>query len=94
MKIRDIPPFSNVKVEAADELLLGEGVCRQLKIITYHPSVSSKKTRKENRIRPMPNVKPQTVDGEAAVLDNRPNSSVPLEKSREVKRRQQKPDGH
>ena len=85
-----------IKVEAADKLLLGEGVCRQLEIITYHPSVSCKKTRKENRIRPMLNVKPQTVNGEAAVSGNRPNSSVPPEKSQEVKRRQQKRviDGH
>lgn len=26
-----------IKLDAADQLLLGEGVCRQLKIITYHP---------------------------------------------------------
>ena len=55
-----------IKVEAADKLLLGEGVCRQFKIITYHPLVSSKKTRKENKVRPMPSVKPHNVGGEAA----------------------------
>lgn len=38
-----------IKVDAADQLLLGEGVCRQLKIITYHPSISSKKNRRENQ---------------------------------------------
>ena len=34
-----------VKLDAADQLLLGEGVCRQLRIITYHPSVTGKKSR-------------------------------------------------
>ena len=34
-----------VKLDAADQLLLGEGVCRQLRIITYHPSVTAKRSR-------------------------------------------------
>ena len=50
-----------IKVEAADKLLLGEGVCRQLKIITYHPSVSSKKYyQKDNKDQPALDAKPQT----------------------------------
>ena len=34
-----------VKLDAADQLLLGEGVFRQLRIITYHPSVTAKRSR-------------------------------------------------
>ena len=33
-----------VKLDAADQLLLGEGVCHKLRVITYHPSVSSKRS--------------------------------------------------
>ena len=54
----------------------GKGVCRQLKVITYHPSGFSKKTRRENKIRPMPSVKPQNVGGEAAVSGSRPKGST------------------
>ena len=36
-----------IKNDAADQLLLGEGVCRQLKILTYHPLVSSKKRKRK-----------------------------------------------
>ena len=32
------------KVDAHDQLLLSEGVCRQLGILTYHPSVKARKT--------------------------------------------------
>ena len=84
-----------IKGEAADKLLLGEGVCRQLKIITYHPSVSCKKTRKENKIRPMPSVKPKNVGGEAAVSGGRPKGSAIPEESKnqqEVERRRKKPE--
>ena len=35
-----------VKLDAADQLLLGEGVCRQLKIISYHPYVLGKRSRR------------------------------------------------
>ena len=41
-----------VKMNAYDKLLLSEGVCRQLGIVSYHSSVESgktmKKTTKEN----------------------------------------------
>ena len=37
-----------VKLDAADQLLLGEGVCRQLKIISYHPYVLGKRSRRGN----------------------------------------------
>ena len=81
-----------IKVEAADKLLLGEGVCRQLKIITYHPSLSSKKTRKGNRIRPMLDVKPQNVGGEAAVSSSRPKGCEESKDLQEVGKTQQKPE--
>ena len=35
-----------IKMDAVDELLLSEGVCRQLGIVTYHPSVVPRKTTK------------------------------------------------
>ena len=35
-----------VKMDATDQLLLSEGVCRQLDIVTYHPAVHSKKPPK------------------------------------------------
>ena len=35
-----------IKVDAPEPLLLSEGVCRQLKVISYHPLVSGKKPRK------------------------------------------------
>ena len=35
-----------IKMDATEQLLLGEGVCRQLNIITYHPSVFGKGGRK------------------------------------------------
>ena len=35
-----------IKLDAPEQLLLAEGVCRQLNIITYHPLVSGGKTRK------------------------------------------------
>ncbi len=28
-----------VKMDAANQLLLGEGICRQLGLVTYHPDV-------------------------------------------------------
>ena len=36
-----------VKMDAHDQLLLSEGVCRQLGIVSYHPSVSSGKITKK-----------------------------------------------
>ena len=35
-----------IKLDAPEQLLLGEGVCRQLQMVTYHPSVCIE--RKEN----------------------------------------------
>ena len=37
-----------IKMDAHDQLLLSEGVCRQLGIVSYHPSVSSRKCVKKS----------------------------------------------
>lgn len=37
-----------MKMDAADQLLLSEGVCRQLGIMSYHPSVWTKKSSRKN----------------------------------------------
>ena len=37
-----------VKMDAHDQLLLSEGVCRQLGIVSYHPSVISTKVKKKS----------------------------------------------
>jgi len=36
-----------IKIDAHDQLLLSEGICRQLGIVSYHPSVSSGKIAKK-----------------------------------------------
>ena len=35
-----------IRATASEQLLLGEGVCRQLRIISYHPDVSDRKGKK------------------------------------------------
>jgi hypothetical protein len=35
-----------IKATASEQLLLGEGVCRQLRIISYHPDISDRKGKK------------------------------------------------
>ena len=39
-----------IKMDAGDQLLLSEGVCRQLGILSYHPQISSKKASKKGDI--------------------------------------------
>ena len=39
-----------VKMDACDQLLLSEGVCHQLGIITYHPDVRPWKNCKDKRV--------------------------------------------
>ena len=47
-----------VKMDAHEQLLLSEGVCRQLGIVSYHPSVTARKsTRKTTAIVPTVRVK-------------------------------------
>ena len=35
-----------IKADAPEQLLLGEGVCRQLQIISYHPSIFNRKGKR------------------------------------------------
>ena len=67
----------------------------EITITITNPSVSSKKTRKRNRIRPMLDVKPQNVGGEAAVSSSRPKGSEEskdYQNLQEVEKTQQKPE--
>ena len=38
-----------IKMDSHNQLLLSEGVCQQLGIVSYHPSVSSRKSVKKSR---------------------------------------------
>ena len=40
-----------VKLDATEELLLSEGVCRQLRILSYHPTVAGHRKRLGARVR-------------------------------------------
>ena len=65
-----------VKMDAFDQLLLSEGVCRQLGIVQYHPSVSARKASKQtaDEVPLVPNVRVSLVDslrlppGQSAVV--------------------------
>ena len=50
-----------IKMNAIDQLLLSEGVCRQLGIVTYHPSVVSGRTHKQNRATVVPCIRVSLV---------------------------------
>ena len=50
-----------IKMNAIDQLLLSEGVCRQLGIVTYHPSVVSGRTHKQNRATVVPRIRVSLV---------------------------------
>ena len=50
-----------IKMNAIDQLLLSEGVCRQLCIVTYHPSVVSGRTHKQNRATVVPRIRVSLV---------------------------------
>lgn len=50
-----------MKVDVPEPLLLAEGVCHQLNIITYHPSITGKRS-KDGSGRPKPK-KTKTSDG-------------------------------
>ena len=49
-----------IKMDASEPLLLSEGICRQLEIVTYHPEVRVKGLGATNNIR-VPVVKVQLV---------------------------------
>ena len=40
-----------IKLDASEPLLLSEGVCRQLRILSYHPDVVGRRNRYEDRVR-------------------------------------------
>ena len=65
-----------IKMDAPEQLLLGEGVCRQLNIITYHPSVFGKGGRKRDEEHSMK--KTTRADG------TRPQSSESKTKSQVI----------
>ena len=66
-----------VKMDAFDQLLLSEGVCRQLGIISYHPDV---KRWNRSKLEPMPQSDDES--GEKAVTED---SEVPEKENREVR---------
>ena len=43
-----------VKMDAFDDLLLSEGVCRQLGIVEYHPQVDANKPNRDPEVEPPP----------------------------------------
>ena len=52
-----------IKADACDQLLLSEGVCRQLCIVSYHPSVQPRKAGSRQRDSPVvPTVRVQLVE--------------------------------
>ena len=59
-----------VKADAPDQLLLGEGVCRQLQIISYHPAILNQR-RSDSR-----GIKDTNSDLENEVLTQDPNLSA------------------
>ena len=46
-----------VKIDSHEQLLLSEGVCRQLEVITYHPAVEVWRGRKQ----PQPTIRKKVV---------------------------------
>lgn len=51
-----------IKMDAIDQLLLSEGVCRQLNIVSYHPSIISGMGLKKGRVPVVPNVRVSLVE--------------------------------
>jgi hypothetical protein len=62
-----------VKMDAFDQLLLSEGVCRQLGIVSYHPDV-----RRWNRSKLEPMPQSDDEGGEKAVAED---SELPEKKN-------------
>ena len=61
-----------IKMDAADQLLLSEGVCRQLGIVTYHPSLVSRRAPKCKEVSIVPSVRVSLVQS----LKLRPSQSA------------------
>jgi hypothetical protein len=70
-----------IKMDAADQLLLSEGVCRQLGVVTFHPKVEqwrghSKKTVKKST--PTPGAQaPETSTPESSAPERHSSLSLP-----------------
>ena len=63
-----------IKMDAPEQLLLSEGVCRQLKIITYHSDVVvDRRKRKENKTRDTLKREEHDSDSAGGVVDQRKN---------------------
>ena len=50
-----------IKMDAVDQLLLSEGVCRQLGMVTYHPSLVSRRTPKRKEVAAVPSIRVSLV---------------------------------
>ena len=61
-----------IKMDAADQLLLSEGVCRQLCIVTYHPPLVSRRAPKCKEVSIVPSVRVSLVQS----LKLRPSQSA------------------
>ena len=47
---KDMKTMVYIKMDAADQLLLSEGVCRQLGIVIYHPSIRDWKGGRQKKL--------------------------------------------
>ena len=74
-----------IKMDASEQLLLSEGVCRQLEIVTYHPEVQVDGLKTTDNVR-VPAVKVQLVHG--VTLPPKPDQSVVAEVKWEPKKLQ------
>ena len=63
-----------VKMDAIDQLLLSEGVCRQQGIVWYHPSVTPRETQKSKRVADVPSIRMMLAHS----LKLPPSQRVPL----------------
>ena len=65
-----------VKMDAVDQLLLSEGVCRQLGIVTYHPSLISRNTPKRKEVAAVPSIRVSLV--QSLKLPHSQSALVPI----------------
>lgn len=57
-----------LKMDAPDQLLLSEGVCRQLDILTYHNDVERWQGRHEEAARSSGKVSPETEEAKVLMV--------------------------
>ena len=66
-----------IKVDAPEDLLLSEGVCRQLGITKYHPLITWKASgRRDSVERAQPGAKMPRISQEVAVIDGEANEII------------------